>query len=276
MKFSITASCRTGCVRKNNEDMALVGSTLLRNESLATQIDTSTDVRYLMAVADGMGGHNSGEVASSDVLHNLQYFFSDLPVGLSIGDFNEAIYEWLESINNIIDSKGRHDQRYSKMGTTLVAMACYGGEYYWMNCGDSRIYRLHGNSLIQLSTDHSLSNLMGASERSSIITNCIGGGCKNSFIDIIRFTADVKPGDTFLLCSDGLTDMLTDGEILHALLDGLDADELCQMAEAAGGRDNVSAIIARATSSTPLSPSTLLPPSTPSDASTTTRPAASH
>ena len=106
MKFSISAACKVGCVRQNNEDMILVNDRLIRNSKHWTMVDTDTVDRYLIALADGMGGHNSGEVASSDVLHNLQFFFSDLPAGLKTGDFNEAIYEWLESINSIIDSKG--------------------------------------------------------------------------------------------------------------------------------------------------------------------------
>ena len=245
MRFNITASCKTGCVRGNNEDMILVDQWFVRNGRMSVHKDLSVVDRYLVALADGMGGHNSGEVASNDVLHNFQFFFSDLPVGLSISDFNEAIYEWLASINIIIDSKGRNDERYTGMGTTLVALAYYGGAFYWMNCGDSRIYHLHNGVLRQLSTDHSLSNLLGESERSSVITNCIGGGNKNSFIDIVECTVDVQPGDVFLLCSDGLSDMLSNKILREALLEDESADVLCAKAEDAGGFDNVSAVIIR-------------------------------
>ncbi len=241
----ITASSRTGCVRQNNEDMVLVDSYFARNGKLVGRFDSSATDRYLLALADGMGGHSSGEVASSNVLHNLQFFFSDLPVGLSIGDFNETIYEWLSSINNIITSMGINEERYHRMGTTLVCMAYYGGHYFWMNCGDSRIYRIHNGSITQLSSDHSLSAITGMAEKSNIITNCIGGGCKNSYIDIVECTTDVLPGDVFLLCSDGLTDMLTDSEIAYLVNGGASADALCKAAEDAGGRDNVSVILAR-------------------------------
>lgn len=217
----------------------------VRGGRLNAIMDTNTVERYLLALADGMGGHNSGEVASSDVLHNLQYFFSDMPVGLSIGDFNEAIYEWLASINITIDAKGRSDERFNKMGTTLVALAYYGGAFYWMNCGDSRIYRLHEGMLTQLSTDHSLSTLLGQDKHSNVITNCIGGGCKSSYIDIVECTPDVQPGDTFLICSDGLSDMVSDELIAAWLIDGYDAESLCTEAEEAGGKDNVSAIVVR-------------------------------
>lgn len=244
MKFNITAASRVGCVRTNNEDMVLVGEWFIRNGKMSDHFETGSTDRYLMALADGMGGHNSGEVASSDVLNNLHFFFSDLPIGLDVGGFNEAIYEWLTSINNIIDSKGREDVKYNKMGTTLVAMAYYGGEFYWMNCGDSRLYRYRDGMLLQLSTDHSLSNLMGSNQKTNIITNCIGGGCKTSFIDIINCTKDVHRGDKYLICSDGLTDMMSNDMIEQCLTEGYTADALCMKAEEAGGEDNVSVIVA--------------------------------
>lgn len=247
MKLVISAASRVGCVRNNNEDMLLVDECFVRNGRMTTKVDTDHTDRYMLALADGMGGHQSGEVASSDVLHNLQFFFSDIPSKLKPGDFNETIYEWLESINNIIDSKGYTDPQYRGMGTTLVALAYYDRQFYSMNCGDSRLYRLHEGKLQQLTTDHSLSNLMGSSEHSNIITNCIGGGCKSSYIDMVQCTQEVNVSDTFLLCSDGLNDMVCDADIEQMLADGYEADALCQTAEQAGGFDNVSAIVIHVT-----------------------------
>lgn len=243
MKLNISAASYVGSVRHNNEDMVLVGSRFIRNDQYWTMADTTDSDRYLVALADGMGGHSSGEVASSDTLHNLQFYYGDLPSNLSVEDFNEAIFEWLESMNHIIDSKGRSDARFEGMGTTLVALGYYNNNFYWMNCGDSRLYRMHGQSLKQISTDHSLSNLVGSGEHSNIITNCIGGGCKMSYIDLVQFTSEIVSGDVLLLCSDGLTDMLTDMEILTLLESGADAAKLCKAAEQAGGYDNVSAAV---------------------------------
>ena len=231
----VTAASRVGCVRSNNEDMVLVGSSFIRNDALRKTIELTPEKRTLLAVADGMGGHQSGEVASSDALHNLHFFFNDLPAGLTAGEFNEMMVVWLESINNIIDSKG--------MGTTLVGIAYYNGNFFSMNCGDSRLYRLRNGALQQLTTDHSLNNMLGSSKHSSIITNCIGGGCKNSYMDIVRMTDDIQPSDIYLLCSDGLSDMLNDPQIEVLLKSGGDADALCQAAIEAGGFDNVSACV---------------------------------
>jgi len=243
--FQITASSIVGCVRENNEDMILVDGRFVRNESLSSQVTLEPSKRIILALADGMGGHNCGEVASQDVLQNLHFFFNDMPSGLSVEKFYEAIYEWLTSMNNIIDGKGRSDAQYQGMGTTLVALALYENHLFWMNCGDSRLYRLHEGQLKQLTTDHSLNNLTGEKKHSHIVTNCIGGGCKTSYIDIVDCTEQIVPGDTLMLCSDGLTDMVDDGVILQKLLDGANAEKLCHVAEDKGGYDNISVIVVR-------------------------------
>jgi protein phosphatase len=243
MKLHITASSRVGLVREQNEDMLLVGDTFIRESSHSFDISLPDYDRFMMALADGMGGHNSGEIASSDVLHNLQYYYSDIPTHLGIGDFNEDIYEWLTSINHIIEAKGRADAQFKDMGTTLVALAYYDGEFYWMNCGDSRLYRLHQGALTQMTSDHSLSNLMGSKVHSSVITNCIGGGCSTSYIDIVKCTEEIVSGDMFLLCSDGLSDMVDDARITRLLSESADANRLCDAAIEEGGLDNVSACL---------------------------------
>ena len=243
MKMSITASSKIGCVRRKNEDMILVDDKFIRNDKHWTMADLDTVDRYMVALADGMGGHNGGEIASSDVLHNLQFFYGDLPSTLSSGDFDEAIFDWLKSINSILDAKGRADVQYRDMGTTLVALAYYNKEFYWMNCGDSRVYRLYDGKLQQISTDHSLNSMTGDKLHSSIITNCVGGGCKTSFLDMNNCTDSVKPGDIWMLCSDGLSDMVDDDEIKRLLLEGADANMLCDAAIAVGGFDNVSVCV---------------------------------
>ena len=240
--MELSAACRIGCVRHDNEDMILTGYQFIRDDEYRTQLELGERDRYMMAVADGMGGHLSGEVASSDVLHNLQFFFSDLPVGLNASSFNEMIVGWLESINMILDSKGKADEQYKGMGTTLVALTYYDGDFYSMNCGDSRLYRLRNEELVQLTTDHSLSSLMGDQKHSSVITNCIGGGCTSSYIDVVHIV-DIQDGDTYLLCSDGLTDMMSDNRLSILLAEGADANDLCNAAIVRGGFDNVSACL---------------------------------
>ncbi|MBQ2193028.1 MAG: serine/threonine-protein phosphatase [Prevotella sp.] len=242
-KFSITAASHVGCIRSNNEDMILVWDRFIRNDSYRTEIYPESINRFVIAVADGMGGHNAGEVASQQAIENLRFFIDDLPVGLSSGDLNEMMAEWLKSINKSIEGRGLSDPSLADMGTTLVGIIYYEHKFYWMNCGDSRLYRLRDGQLTQLSTDHSLNNMMGTKKHSNIITNCIGGGCRTSFIDMFEFTSDVKTDDTYILCSDGLNDMVDDKHI-EALADQqCSASEFCRAAIDAGGYDNVSVCV---------------------------------
>lgn len=245
MIFNISVDSRVGCVRENNEDMVLAGDQFVRDGKLHLQVDLGKTNRYLVALADGMGGHNSGEVASSDVLHNIQFFYGDIPSGLKPGELNESFCEWLESMNNVIEAKGREYIEMKNMGTTFVALAYYENEFYWLNCGDSRLYRIHDGKIAQVTTDHSLSNMLGTTQHSNVITNCIGGGCKTSFLDMVQYTDNVEPNDIFVLCSDGLTDMVADNIIESMLVSGNNASDLCAAAEAAGGYDNVSVVVIR-------------------------------
>ena len=242
-RIVLTAASRVGCVRSNNEDMVLAYNKFVRSEVYQTELMTENIDRFVIAVADGMGGHNSGEIASADTLENLQFFINDLPKSLSSVEFNEMIIVWLDSVNKMIASKGHVDPSMSDMGTTLVGIIYYNEKYYWINCGDSRLYRYRNGQLSQLSTDHSLNTMNGEKKHSNIITNCIGAGCKTSYIDMYEFTDDFLEGDVYLLCSDGLNDMVKDEEIAHLLSEGANANQLCEAAIIAGGFDNVSACV---------------------------------
>ena len=243
IEFDITSASRIGCVRRQNEDMILVDSHFVRNSDYATKALLKSQDRYIIAVADGMGGHNRGDVASNDKLKNLQFYYHDLPMGLGASEYYEAVVEWLDSINNFIASKGRADEQYQGMGTTLVALSYYCGDFYTVNCGDSRLYRFRDGQLTQLTTDHSLNEMLGEEKHTNIITNCIGGGSTSSYADMIQITNDVKTGDLYMLCSDGLTDMVPDDKITELLAGGADANALCEAAIAAGGFDNVSTCV---------------------------------
>ncbi|MBQ8656358.1 MAG: serine/threonine-protein phosphatase [Prevotella sp.] len=242
-KFNITAASRVGCIRSNNEDMVLVWDRYIRNDAYRTVIDTASLDRFVIALADGMGGHNAGEVASQEVLANLHFFINDLPSGMASGDFYETICEWLNSVNIRISTRGLANPELSEMGTTLVGIICYDRKFYWINCGDSRLYRFRNGELKQLTTDHSLNNMTGTKRHSNIITNCIGAGCKTSFIDQYEFTDDVQSGDVYVICSDGLNDMVPDEHIQQVLGERGEANELCQAAIDAGGYDNVSVCV---------------------------------
>ena len=244
-KIVLTATSRVGNVRSNNEDMILAYDSFIRSDIYQTVLAPENLDRFVVAVADGMGGHNAGEIASEQALHNLKFFVNDLPKGLTSGELEEAMNDWLQSIHQTINARGRVNKSMSEMGTTLVALLYYGKRYFWINCGDSRLYRLRDGQLEQLTTDHSLVNENGEKKHSNYITNCIGAGCEDTFIDMIEITNDFLPGDTYVLCSDGLNDMVPDEIIRKMLVEGATANTLCEEAIAAGGFDNVSVCVLR-------------------------------
>ena len=244
-KIVLTAASRVGNVRSNNEDMILAYYKYIRSDIYQTVLAPDNLDRFVVAVADGMGGHNAGEVASEMVMQNLKFYFNDLPKGMTSGELEEAMNDWLQSIHQTVNARGRVNKSQVDMGTTLVALLYYGNRYFWLNCGDSRLYRLRDANLEQLTTDHSLINENGEKKHSNIITNCIGAGCEDTFIDMIEFTDEFQVGDTYVLCSDGLNDMVPDEIIREMLLNGATANTLCEEAISAGGFDNVSVCVLR-------------------------------
>ena len=242
-RIVITAASRVGCVRNNNEDMVFAYDKFVRSEAYQTEFMTENVDRFVIALADGMGGHLAGEVASADTLENLRFFVSDMPKGLSVSEVNKTMEVWLESIHKIITSKGHADPSMEGMGTTLVAVIYYEGKYFWINCGDSRLYRLRDGKLAQLTTDHSLNTLRGEKRHSNIITNCIGAGCKHTYMDMVEFTDDFRHGDVYMVCSDGLSDMVSDDVIEQMMINGSSANRLCEAAIEKGGFDNVSVCV---------------------------------
>ena len=241
----LTAASRVGNVRSNNEDMILAYDRFIRSDIYQTILAPENLDRFIVAVADGMGGHNAGEVASELVLQNLKFYFNDLPKGLTSGELEEVMNEWLQSIHQTVNARGRANKSMSEMGTTLVGLIYYGKRFFWLNCGDSRLYRLRDGQLEQLTTDHSLINANGEKKHSNVITNCIGAGCDDTFIDMIEFTNNFLPGDTYVLCTDGLNDMVPDEVIREMLVNGATANALCEEAINAGGFDNVSVCVLR-------------------------------
>lgn len=242
-RINITASSNVGLVRHNNEDMILVRNKYLRDENYRTDIDLNNCDRFVMAVADGMGGYNAGEVASQEVLSSLHFYIGDLPMKLSSAHFCEAMVEWVNSTNATINTKGQLNPETMNMGTTLVGIIVYERRFFWINCGDSRLYRLREGKLTQISKDHTLSAMLGEEKHSNAITNCIGAGCKSAFLDIFEFTDDICYGDIYMLCSDGMSDMVDDSSIEQLLAIECDALQMCQAAIDAGGYDNVSACV---------------------------------
>jgi protein phosphatase len=217
--------------------------------------------RGVYAVADGMGGHAAGEIASHLAIDTLREMLGgDGPAGdpMSTEDAAERLREAVVEANRrICESIRQHEERRG-MGTTVVALVHSGEDAVVGHVGDSRGYLLRGDELLRMTSDHSWVNeqvklgLMNddTAQRHpmrNIVTRALGSR-PDVAVDLTSVTA--QPGDVFLLCSDGLNTMLTDDQI-HEILSANrhDPEVACRsLVEAAnrhGGEDNVTVVVAR-------------------------------
>ena len=224
---------RPGRVRRRNEDSFVLDPPMF-------------------AVADGMGGAQAGEVASRLAAaafreyHDADQLAPDERVQAIIQEANRRIYE-----------RARADSDVSGMGTTVTAALLLGGKVTLGHVGDSRAYRIRDGELEQLTDDHSLvGDLMRsgrltpeeaeAHPQRSVITRALG---TDPEVDIDTTAVDARPGDLFLLCSDGLTTMVADEDILGILAASPTLDdaarELVRAANTGGGEDNVTVVLFR-------------------------------
>lgn len=233
MKLNAGGSTHVGLVRDHNEDAFLLDGPLF-------------------VVADGMGGHNGGEVASGTTIETFHGAIRGLAV-----DPNPVtrLAEVAQAANRAVFSKASGDPELARMGTTLTAAMARDGRLFIAHVGDSRCYRLRDGRLDQLTVDHTLVGEFVREGRiteeqarthpqRSIITRALG---VEPAVPIDSITLEVANGDRFLICSDGLYGMLYDEEILSYLTAVPDpqqcAEQLIDAANRAGGEDNTTVII---------------------------------
>ena len=243
-RVTFKAVSDVGCRRKNNEDMALAGGRFVRDDARSGDLDFGPDTHAAFAVADGMGGYEGGEVASEIVLRSLSAYVKEMPAGLNNDGLVLALKDWAAQANRTVLAAAASNPRLAEMGTTLIALVCYEGRVASVHIGDSRLYRYRNGVLKPLTVDHSERELTGDDRiPSNLIYNYLGNEGA-FFADVVCWDGQVLSGDVFLLCSDGLSDMLTDDEIAEALeADDDPASCLIRQAKAAGGRDNVTVLL---------------------------------
>lgn len=244
MKIKYDVVSDVGCVRDNNEDMALVFGSLIRDGKERSMVKTdSGHVRFSAIVADGMGGYGGGEIASELTAQSFDKFIVDLPVGLDDAEVRIALSDWLQAHKESIGIR-QQQPGLEQMGTTLTGIFTYEDRQYLINIGDSRVYRLRNETLRQLTEDHSERNRTGdPTVPSNLIYNAIG--IPGVFITAVNMTEQFPmiDGDKYVVCSDGLSDMIDDDTIERILNEGGGAQELVDAAKAAGGRDNCTVIV---------------------------------
>ena len=237
MNCKVYSTTHVGRRRKTNQDSILV----------------NTDLN-LYAVADGMGGHKGGEVASAKAIQVLENYMLDAVKKESF--FPEvALMEAFHLASNQVYLKSRENElELAGMGTTLVACFLWKKQAFFANVGDSRAYLFRDPHLWRVTEDHSIINEQlkrglisedqaGLLEETNIITRSIGF---QPTVEVDVFEKKLLPKDLFLLCSDGLSGMISDQEICvisknHSLEEV--TEHYLQKALDAGGDDNISIIV---------------------------------
>lgn len=243
LKLAIHGVTDVGMNREHNED------------SIGWDADMG-----LVLLADGMGGHNAGEVASElavatirDALHDV--LIPEL-VEANVINFADAVREAVVYANEEIHQQAHERVECAGMGTTLVLTLFHNGKVTYAHVGDSRIYRLRNGAIEQITSDHSLVQEMVdsgylseeealLSTNRNLITRALGIA-PDVEVDVI--TDDIEQDDVYLLCSDGLSDMVSDADLQATLLQhrqnlGAAAQALVDLANARGGSDNISVIL---------------------------------
>lgn len=242
MKVEIDALCQKGLVRDNNEDALSVGGIILRDNVTNFTVDISEDGFFYLLVSDGMGGHEDGEEASEFTLNELKEKFEQKQIGAN--SFEDDMRKITNTISTQLNQMAAEKGQQLPMGCTLTGIVWHYGKIWLVNAGDSRTYRYRNGMLRQLTIDETERGITGDPNAEIYLLNCIGAG-QEGRLTIIDMEGKLLEDDILLICSDGLTDMVTDEQLEEALEEGNTAADLYRLACEGGGVDNVSVILAR-------------------------------
>ncbi|TVQ40635.1 MAG: serine/threonine-protein phosphatase [Spirochaetaceae bacterium] len=249
MTLEIVALSDIGLVRATNEDMAVVGRTFVRDGVFSAVEEVDNGTAMVLGVADGVGGGNAGEIASQYVIEQLTYRINTLECALGEDQLETAVREACLEAHNALLRKGIMNPRYEGMATTATLLFHYDGRWYVTHAGDSRFYFGSADGFRRVSRDHTLREFTGDPRiPGNILVNCFGSQ-DEFFADFFRVDNCRAAGDVFLVCSDGLSDMVDDQRIWDILCNSTDITsagyELMDSAKAGGGRDNITFVAAR-------------------------------
>jgi PPM family protein phosphatase len=258
-----------GQVRSSNEDQFLIAELVKALHVAHSSVPQpplrqSSDRCYLFVVADGIGGHAGGERASALAVDSVEQFvleswqWSDRLRGreddVVFAEFRRA----LAQANSRVLAEASAHPRLCGMGTTLTLAFCLNADLFVAHAGDCRCYLFREGHLYQLTADHTLAEEMvrkGAlshedaarSRWSHVVTNAVGGNTPEVTVELHK--VGLLPNDVLLLCSDGLTGLVSESDIAAVLHDEDDPEAICRTlvnrANQAGGNDNVTVVVAR-------------------------------
>jgi serine/threonine protein phosphatase PrpC len=269
VRIDVSALSHPGHVRENNEDHFLVTrlgrtlQTLITSLPLGDVPELAEEVNYVMIVADGMGGHAAGEVASRMAISALINLALEMPDWILRVDaahareIEQRSRKRVREVDAMLIEEGRRDPALRGMGTTLTIARSLGRDLQITHVGDSRAYLLREGHLNRLTRDHTYAQLLvdtgqltpdevPSSRHRHVLTNALGGTFEDVDVDIDRLR--LVDGDRLLLCSDGLTDLVDDETITSILMESPVSSDACerlvQRALDSGGRDNITVIVA--------------------------------
>lgn len=243
-KLSCFGMTDVGLVRRNNEDVFL-----------------NLKEHGFFAIADGMGGHNAGEIAAKEAVRfvsaSIEELFISSERNWTIFDLTSFNKLCIENANSWVHHLGKKKKDYKGMGTTICTLLFHERSLIYGHVGDSRIYRFRKGLLEQLTFDHSLRNEMIAQGQvkkensqnfpyKNVLTRAIG---TQTDVEAEIHIAPVSPNDIYLMCSDGLTDQVTDKEITEILKKAKNiksaTETLIERAKQQGGHDNVTVVLVK-------------------------------
>jgi protein phosphatase len=270
VRIDVGALSDKGKVREQNEDHFFVARGGRHIATLLTNIPSSDiptrfeETGYLMIVADGMGGHAGGEVASRMAIATLINIVLHMPDWILRLDEEHAqkvmdrAAERYKRVHEALQEKARLDPKLRGMGTTMTAAYSIGDDLFVAHVGDSRAYLFRDGKLQLMTHDQTQAQLMADIGMISqkevarhrlrhVLTSALGGSDKAVKVDIQRLK--LTNGDRLLLCTDGLTDMVEDAGIASVLASSESSDattrRLVDLALEKGGKDNVTVVLAR-------------------------------
>jgi len=263
----IGAVTHRGMVRPRNEDQfailrrsrssSILACTLPDDEFPSSQ---DQDDAYMLVVADGLGGQVSGQVASATAIRAVLKFANELsswimrPLGGVRDDLNERVGLYCDAINREMQAQVEANPGLAGMATTLTSAYLFGKNAVIVNVGDSRSYLIRDNELKQITNDHTLAQQLQDSGLPSevthayrnVLTRCFDTSGQPASFDL--FHLHLQHDDRLLLCSDGLTDMVADSQLLQIIRLAESTSDACRMLAATalrnGGKDNITLVLA--------------------------------
>ena len=263
LKIDASVVTSKGNVRSKNEDNFYLNGLYMKksdNENFCSYSLSNTDQQFIFAVCDGMGGEELGEEASFTAVQTLLEFHkSDFHNPLNTADLQTLMDSYIKKSNTLIFEHALSIGK--RMGTTLASLSICQDKARALNIGDSRVYLLRDFKLTKLTTDHTEAERLirlGLIDRDStqfqksknILTRHLGVNPANGMMEAdYSEEFKVSKGDIFLICSDGLSNPLTDEELKHCLSGSNESAVICKnlvdMALSKDQTDNVTALVVR-------------------------------